>query len=302
MPRDDPIFRRERIELDFKDVGLRGCVPQLGRLHTGEAHSWSLLVNENEGAHEGIIEVHYLAQGSQVWQVAGREYRTVGGDVFVALPGEQHEATADILERILIYWIRLRLPPKDKGGRFLNFPKKIVSPMIDKLSGIHPESRVFKASLQLRHLFDAVILADAHAKAEMKPLDVSLALLVLVSEIVRCIEAREAKERTGNIAAVQEYIDGHLQDGPDGAALLTNDALAREANLSRSQFQFKFRQQTGMSPSEYVQHRKIEQAVSLLRSGGHTVTGVAMLLGFASSQYFATVFKKYTNKRPRDYL
>ena len=91
MPRDDPIFRQERIELDFKDVGLHGSVPSLGRLHTGRVHlPHDFVPPKPERMHEGIIEVHYLARGSQTWQVAGKEYRTRGGDLFVVLPGEEH--------------------------------------------------------------------------------------------------------------------------------------------------------------------------------------------------------------------
>jgi len=77
---------------------------------------------------------------------------------------------------------------------------------------------------------------------------------------------------------------------------------ARRANLSRTVFQARFRQQTGMSPVEYIMHEKIEQAAKLLSAGEHSVTDVAMRFGFSSSQHFSTVFRKYTNKHPRDYL
>ncbi len=308
MPRGDPIFRQERTELDFKNVGLHRSVPSLGRLLSSKAHlPWDYTkkrpMQKSQERHEGIIEVHYIASGSQALQIADKEYHARGGDLIVTLPGEQH-GTGELVawERVLIYWMRLRVPRKDKGGKFLNFPKKLISPMLDKLSGVHPEARVFKASLQLQHFFDNVILAEAHAEAGMKPLVVSLGLLDLLVEIVRCIEAGQGEKKRRDIAAVLKYIDEHIQDGPEAAALLTNDKLASQANLSRAGFQIKFRQQTGMSPAEYVQRRKIEQATSLLATGLHSVTDVAFSLGFSSSQYFSTVFKKYTNKHPRDYL
>ena len=306
MPHRDPIFRQERIELDFKDVGLHGSVPHLGRIHTFKARQWDAM-DKHGDTHEGVMEVHYIASGSQLWRIAGKEYHTRGGDMFVALPGEEHIVGEHIQERILIYWIRLRLPRKDKGGKFLNFPKKIVSPMLDELSEISPESRMFKAPMWIQHLFDEVILADAHAKANMKPLAVSLALLNLLMDIVPCIEAGQVERRgetrkTRDIARVLKYIDEHLLDGFEVVALLSNDELASQANLSRAGFQAKFHQQTGISPAEYVRHRKIERAIDLLSPGRRSVTEVAMLLGFSSSQYFAKVFKKYTNKHPSDYL
>ncbi len=297
MPRDDPIFRQERIELDFKDVGLHGSVPRLGRIHTFKAQQWGFM-GKHEGSHEGIIEVHYCVRGRQVWQIAGEEYHTRGGDMFVAMPGEEHGIGEHVQERMLVYWIRLRLPSKASSGKFLNLPKKFVKPMLDKLSGLRPDSRVFKASGQIQRLFNEVILAEAHAEAATKPFAVLMGLMELVAEIVRCIEGVQAKRKTGDIAAVLKHIDEHIED----INLLTNSELASCANLSHSQFYAKFRQQIGMSPAEYVLHRKIKQAEKLLATGLHSVTDVAMVLGFSSSQYFSTVFKKYTNKHPHDYL
>jgi AraC-like DNA-binding protein len=42
----------------------------------------------------------------------------------------------------------------------------------------------------------------------------------------------------------------------------------------------------------------VERARELLAAGGRSVTDVAYALGFSSSQYFATVFKRYTHTRP----
>ena len=305
MPRGDPIFRHERIELDFKDVGLHDSVSSLGRLHMGEAHlPWDLANIKNHPkhrkSHEGIIEVHYLASGRQVFQVADREYRTRGGDLLVVLPGEEHGTGEHTWERMLIYWIRIQMPSRARGGKFLNLPKKFVKPMLDKLSGIRPESRVFRASTRIRGLFNDVILSHTHSEAPMKPLAVLAGLSGLMMEIVRCSQAGSAERKRGEITAVLKYIDEHIQDGVESASL-GGEELSEVANLSRSQFQVKFRRQVGMSPAEYVTHRKIERAVKLLSSGRFSVTDVAFRLGFSSSQYFATVFKKYTNKHPRDY-
>jgi len=44
--------------------------------------------------------------------------------------------------------------------------------------------------------------------------------------------------------------------------------------------------------------RKIEKAMVWLRAGKMNITEIAFALDFSSSQYFATVFKRYTGKRP----
>ncbi len=92
------------------------------------------------------------------------------------------------------------------------------------------------------------------------------------------------------------FVNEHVNDP------LPPDELARVAGLSTSWFKARFRREIGMPPGEYVLRQKVARAEKLLRTGRFTVTDVAFDLGFSSSQYFATTFRKYTNKRPSDLL
>jgi AraC-like DNA-binding protein len=47
--------------------------------------------------------------------------------------------------------------------------------------------------------------------------------------------------------------------------------------------------------------RKIEKSKELLEKEGASVTDVAYAVGFSSSQYFATVFKRCTNLKPSEW-
>ncbi|HON48942.1 MAG TPA: helix-turn-helix transcriptional regulator, partial [Kiritimatiellia bacterium] len=51
-----------------------------------------------------------------------------------------------------------------------------------------------------------------------------------------------------------------------------------------------------------ILHKKIDRAMNLLLEGKKSVTGVAQECGFASSQYFATAFKRMTGVTPNDVL
>jgi AraC-like DNA-binding protein len=57
-----------------------------------------------------------------------------------------------------------------------------------------------------------------------------------------------------------------------------------------------------MPPGEYLLRRKVRRAGELLAGGDVSVTEVAQALGFSSSQYFATVFRRYRHQRPSDLL
>jgi AraC-like DNA-binding protein len=55
-----------------------------------------------------------------------------------------------------------------------------------------------------------------------------------------------------------------------------------------------------MPPHEYILRCKIDRAVAQLEAGERSITDIAYDLGFSSSQYFATVFKRFTRLNPRD--
>jgi len=79
------------------------------------------------------------------------------------------------------------------------------------------------------------------------------------------------------------------------------DELALLANLSLSRFKQKFKEVIGIPPGEYILRTKIEESKRLLRDTDRTITEIAHNLGFSSSQYFATVFKKFKNMTPSDF-
>jgi AraC-like DNA-binding protein len=79
------------------------------------------------------------------------------------------------------------------------------------------------------------------------------------------------------------------------------DDLARHARLSLSHFKKRFRTETGLSPRQFILRDKIEAAKRVLCHQDTSVTNLALDLGFVSSQYFATVFKRITGLTPSDY-
>lgn len=77
--------------------------------------------------------------------------------------------------------------------------------------------------------------------------------------------------------------------------------LARISGYSLSRFKSKFRNETGITPGEYISLQKIEHAKHQLLETNISITEIAYSLGFSSSNYFSTVFKKYSDSTPREY-
>ena len=74
--------------------------------------------------------------------------------------------------------------------------------------------------------------------------------------------------------------------------------LAAIAHLSASQFGRVFKQVYGETPHRYLQRRRIERAMTLLRQTDRPITDIAWDTGFASLGTFSATFSRIVGQSP----
>jgi transcriptional regulator GlxA family with amidase domain len=87
----------------------------------------------------------------------------------------------------------------------------------------------------------------------------------------------------------------------DYAEPLDIAALARIAFVSDAHFIRTFRATFGETPNRYLQRRRVERAMFLLRSTDRSVTDICMDVGFASLGTFSRVFRDIVGEPPSEY-
>lgn len=97
------------------------------------------------------------------------------------------------------------------------------------------------------------------------------------------------------IKQIVSYIGNHLSEE------LSVTILADLFHTNSSHLARKFKKETGYTISEYVNNQKIEAAKILLQRKELSVSQIAENLGYNSSSYFSTVFKKVTGTAPSGY-
>jgi transcriptional regulator GlxA family with amidase domain len=78
-------------------------------------------------------------------------------------------------------------------------------------------------------------------------------------------------------------------------------SLARIACVSEAHFIRTFRAAFGETPNRYLQRRRVERAMFLLRSTSRSVTDICMDVGFSSLGTFSRVFSSIVGESPSAY-
>ncbi|NBC30086.1 MAG: helix-turn-helix domain-containing protein [Spirochaetes bacterium] len=106
--------------------------------------------------------------------------------------------------------------------------------------------------------------------------------------------AGEYKRRT-RLGKVLEFIDERFQE-----PLRLTD-LADRFSISRTYLCSRFREETGMTFSQYLNRRRIDRAQEMLASSDMTAKEISFHVGYENPNYFSRVFKAYTGESVSSY-
>ena len=77
--------------------------------------------------------------------------------------------------------------------------------------------------------------------------------------------------------------------------------LARTMNMSRTTFQSKVKELTGMSPIDYLTAARINRACYLLKNSSNNINEIAYAVGYSDPKYFSRVFKRTKGITPTQF-
>lgn len=118
----------------------------------------------------------------------------------------------------------------------------------------------------------------------------------MVLEYTRRVERiRLGKKPSKLLMQVTNYVQHNLSKPIDV------EALAKSMFISRTHLATKFKQETGMTLTDFILGEKIEEAKRLLRYSDKPLSLIADYLGFSSQSHFTKAFKKHTGTTPREY-
>jgi len=80
------------------------------------------------------------------------------------------------------------------------------------------------------------------------------------------------------------------------------EQLHAEIGMSKVHLYRRFKNMTGVAPSDFIRELRLKQACKLMDEGNTDVLAIAAAVGFNSHSYFSTVFKRYKGVTPSEYI
>jgi len=238
--------------------------------------------------HENAFEITYLCKGTLTFFTDDQTHHLSGGDIYISFPNEAHSTGAVPISLNEMYWFQLDIG----ADNFLFLGNEWKEKIIDDLYQVNSR-QVNTNTGEMQKLMKEFYRLTYNQNEEEKFHAVS-ALIYFLNQLISYSKKQE-KVISNDIQAAVDYILDNIYEN------ITLDYLAELSGLSLSRFKQKFCQQLGFTPREYINFHKVEASKAMLGKGKN-VTDTAIELGFSTSNYFSSVFKRFTTLSPSDYL
>lgn len=257
-----------------------------------------------EHHHGDAFEFHLIEKGRAYWEVGENRYETIKGDIFHCRPNELHRGRYDVMEPCEFWWMILEIPHPERPwasndvasgrtpGCWLGLPENEADAVLRKLWTLPRVVQVGPhASEIFRRLKRSLSQTDEINLVERRILVLDFLFLLLDTKQTSVLPVGKPQPIRRVCSALAER--------PSWRPTIAE--LASMANMSRSHFHRMFRHYTGMTPMTFLQRARIEEAIRRLGQTEDKITDIAADLGYATSQHFATSFRRITGRAPTEW-
>jgi len=126
--------------------------------------------------------------------------------------------------------------------------------------------------------------------------DLNDILRMTVRDLIERMKNEKKLQYSNSVNEAIGYIESNYQKS------ITLEDVAAHVHLSAVHVSRIFNNETGENIKSYLNKLRIKKAKVLLKTGKFRINEVAEKVGFEDSRYFSTVFKKYEEISPTDYL
>ncbi len=248
-------------------------------------------------AHKGF-ELTYISEGETVWVLEdGRELRLVGGSAALIQPGVGHHGKYQVITPSRLFWLVFNPAAEGaaEGSIFFADDLANINELLTKAGNM-----VWQADANLRQSFelfhDALVSKSEDDQERLPRAFCRAASCQLIISAVRSIGRKECGSKGASLLEEARRLMSEKLDDPPSIP-----ELAARLGVSSAFFSARFKEESGLTPGDYLRRMRCEKACELLKNKRLSITEIALESGFSTSQHFSDVFKRYVGVSPRQF-
>jgi len=272
----------------------------IGYWDANEPQDWGLDWHRNEG-----IEIHFLESGSMPYAQEAQETNLLPNYLTITRPWEIHKVGNPNIGMGKFYWVIIDLNVR-RPHQSWTWPDWIVLTEKDlvRLTSIlrYNDNWLWKANKDIYNCFRRIgkeVDSDVVGGNSTKIRLLVNELLVLLLELIDTGEFNLDEDLTNTARSVSLFLN-ELESGL--SETWTIEKMAESAGVGITRFTYHCKQLTNLTPMRYLTMKRLELSKRiLLKKPSLSIANIAYSCGFATSQYYSTVFKKYEKCTPIEF-
>lgn len=282
--------------LDDNTLGLNS----IGYWDANEPQDWGLDWHRNEG-----IEFHFLESGTMPYSQENKEVLLTPNHLTITRPWEAHKVGNPNIGMGKFYWVIIDLGVRRPHQEWvwpdwITLTKEDLKQLTIFLR--QNEESILKTNNKIRNCFKGindVVNTDRNGSNASRIRNLVNYLLILILDLLKTEDIVLNESLTDSSRSVQYFLkelDKSLSED------WTIERMSKSAGVGLTRFTHHCKQLTNLTPMRYLTMRRLEMSKKILLDKRNlTVSEVAYISGFATSQYFSTVFKKHEKCSPNEY-
>ena len=234
----------------------------------------------------GRVDYHiiYILQGKCIAECEGTETVLECGDMILFMPGEKQKYAFFAKDRPVSAYLHFTGTGCERLMRDIGFSNTRVL----KLKKSHALVSSFEK-----------ITDEYNLKKPFYNEKCMAYLMEIFSEVGRCVSYMDNTVYMKNKLEINAVLSEMLREYSYNHSV---KYYADFCHLSVSRFYRVFKAGVGLTPTEYINRLRINQAKELLENTYMSVCDIAEAVGFSDQNYFGRVFKKQTGTSPKKFI